>query len=333
TTNNLVEYYNFDNGVASGTNTGLNSLADQTSATNNGTLTNMSLSGSTSNWVESYAMVIPNASSQTNQNGTSFTANWDVPSIANLQTVNNYLLDVSTSSSFTSFVSGYNGLSVSGTSQSITGLTPATNYYYRIRANKTSVNNQGGFSETITVTALSNNADLSALTLSSGSLSPSFTANTTAYTVNYVNNISSITVTPTKSHVTATIQVNVNGGTYATVNSGVASSSLALAVGTNTINILVTAEDQTTKLYVVTATREVNTWTGAISNSYNNASNWTGNAIPTINDDVLIPDVSLASNRFPQVNGNGNAQWLSFAKNVTINNGATLSVTNNSDFS
>ncbi|MFY7886819.1 MAG: cadherin-like beta sandwich domain-containing protein, partial [Dolichospermum sp.] len=228
--------------------------------------------------------------------------------------------------------SRYNGLSVSGTSQTVTGLTSGTTYYYRVRANKASVNNQGGFSETITVSALSNNADLAALTINSGTIAPSFAANTTVYSVTYLNNVSSITVTPTKSNAAATIQVNINGGLYSTVNSGVASSGLPLIVGSNTINILVTAEDATTKLYVITAMREINTWTGAVSTNYNNASNWTGNAIPTINDDVLIPDVSATSNRFPQINGDGNAQWLSFARNITINTGASLAITNNSGF-
>jgi hypothetical protein len=62
-------------------------------------------------------------------------------------------LDVSTVSSFASFVSGYNGLSISSstTSQSVTGLSGNTVYYYRVRADKTSVTGQGGYSSKITV--------------------------------------------------------------------------------------------------------------------------------------------------------------------------------------
>ncbi len=45
-----------------------------------------------------------------------------------------YRLDVSTVSNFASFVSGYNDLTVSGTSQALTGLTPNTNYFARVRA-------------------------------------------------------------------------------------------------------------------------------------------------------------------------------------------------------
>ena len=49
----LVAYYQFNQGVAGGTNTGLTTLTDMTSNGNNGTLYNFALTGSTSNWVTS----------------------------------------------------------------------------------------------------------------------------------------------------------------------------------------------------------------------------------------------------------------------------------------
>jgi Leucine-rich repeat (LRR) protein len=60
---------------------------------------------------------------------TSFTANWSAVSGAT-----GYQLDVSTSNTFSSFVAGYNNLSVTGTSQPVTGLTAGTAYYYRVRS-------------------------------------------------------------------------------------------------------------------------------------------------------------------------------------------------------
>ena len=46
-----------------------------------------------------------------------------------------YRLDVSTNISFSSFVPGFQDLDVgSVTSRSVTGLTPKTNYFYRVRA-------------------------------------------------------------------------------------------------------------------------------------------------------------------------------------------------------
>ncbi|MEZ7498527.1 fibrinogen-like YCDxxxxGGGW domain-containing protein [Flavobacterium sp. Arc3] len=103
-------------------------------------------------------------------------------------------------------------------------------------------------------TFLSTNADLSALTLSNGTLSPSFATATIAYTASVINTTTSITVTPTKSDANATIQVQVNGGGYTTVTN--ASGALSLNGGSNTIDVKVTAQDgSTTKTYTIIVTR------------------------------------------------------------------------------
>ena len=58
----LVAYYKFNQGTASGTNTGITSLTDATSNTSNGTLTNFALTGATSNWLSgSPVTAIPTA--------------------------------------------------------------------------------------------------------------------------------------------------------------------------------------------------------------------------------------------------------------------------------
>ncbi|WP_160397324.1 cadherin-like beta sandwich domain-containing protein [Paenibacillus sp. MMS18-CY102] len=105
---------------------------------------------------------------------------------------------------------------------------------------------------TVTVTrAGSNNAELSGLALSSGTLSPSFTPNTTNYTASVINSVSSVTVTPTVDDSNATVKV---GGMSAI--SGSASNAIALNEGDNTIVVEVTSQDGTKKTYTVTATRE-----------------------------------------------------------------------------
>ena len=58
---------------------------------------------------------------------TSFTANWKL-----LKGGTSYTLDVATDVGFTSYVSGYQAKSVTGTSQAVSGLTAATVYYMRV---------------------------------------------------------------------------------------------------------------------------------------------------------------------------------------------------------
>ncbi|HNX01029.1 MAG TPA: endonuclease, partial [Candidatus Cloacimonadota bacterium] len=75
---------------------------------------------------------IPVASDASSITATSFTANWIASTNASY-----YRLDVSTSSSFNSFVTGFNDLVVTGLSQAVTALDPETFYYYRVRAANT----------------------------------------------------------------------------------------------------------------------------------------------------------------------------------------------------
>lgn len=80
---------------------------------------------------------------------------------------------------------------------------------------------------------LASNANLSALTVSSGTLSPSFHAGTQMYLVSVDNTVSTITVTPTVEYKDATVTVN-----GAAVASGHASQPISLTKGAKT-NILV----------------------------------------------------------------------------------------------
>lgn len=72
----------------------------------------------------------PTSSAATGVTLTGFTANW-----SSVASATGYVLDVSTSNTFASFVSGYNGLAVGNvTSYALTGLTMNTTYYFRVRA-------------------------------------------------------------------------------------------------------------------------------------------------------------------------------------------------------
>ncbi|MDD2434858.1 MAG: cadherin-like beta sandwich domain-containing protein [Bacilli bacterium] len=83
---------------------------------------------------------------------------------------------------------------------------------------------------------LSSVATLNSISVSSGSLVPYFNKNILSYTVNVLDDINSITINATKTDSKAT----VSGTGVKTLN-----------YGTNTFNIVVTAEDKTVKTYVL----------------------------------------------------------------------------------
>lgn len=95
----------------------------------------------------------------------------------------------------------------------------------------------------------SDNANLSALTISEGSLDPPFDPVTTCYSVTVENSIDEISVTPTTADTNATLTVN-----DIAVNSG-DPRLISLDVGDNLISIVVTAEDTTIKTYYVAVRR------------------------------------------------------------------------------
>ncbi|MFN5803808.1 MAG: hypothetical protein ACK420_00610, partial [Sphingomonadales bacterium] len=89
-------------------------------------LTASPLSGTTTTCV-----LAPTAAAASNITGTGFTANWAGNVSA---TYTSFVLDVSTTNTFSSFVTGYNGLDVGNvTATAVTGLNSLTNYFYRVR--------------------------------------------------------------------------------------------------------------------------------------------------------------------------------------------------------
>ena len=98
---------------------------------------------------------------------------------------------------------------------------------------------------TITVVreAFNDNADLSALTVSEGSLTPAFSSDVTSYRVEVENSVRTLDIGATSTHSGATIK-----GT---------GDAKRLTVGENRFNIVVTAEDGvSTKTYILIVTRK-----------------------------------------------------------------------------
>jgi len=135
----------------------------------------------------------------------------------------------------------------SGTASAPIGLAEGANTFISIVV--TAQNGTTTKTYTVTVTrAPSANAGLSTLGQSAGGLTPAFATGTTSYTSTVNNGTTSITLKPVSSDANATIKVN---GTA--VASGTASGAIALAVGSNTITTVVTAQDNVTiKTYTLT---------------------------------------------------------------------------------
>ena len=178
------------------------------------------------------------------------------------------------------------GLTFNNTTGVVSGTptvsSPATNYTV------TAYNYIGvGRTATANITVLSSNANLSNLVLSSGPLSPVFATATTSYTANVASAVASVTLTPTTSDPTATVTVN---GT--TVTSGTASGGLALAVGSNSIPVVVTAQNGATQTYTVTVTRA-----SGGADSYDPGISVTQpTESPTLDDDVVVVHQGVSPN-------------------------------------
>lgn len=100
---------------------------------------------------------------------------------------------------------------------------------------------------------VSSNANLGSLSISSGSLTPEFGADTLNYTANVGNEIEQVTVTLATYDANATVIVEH----LVVINPTDDSYSVDLNEGDNVLTIQVTAEDETTeKTYILTITRE-----------------------------------------------------------------------------
>lgn len=157
----------------------------------------------------------------------------------------------------------------------------AGNYSYTLDSSTLTTNglylnlNARTYLSTFTITcsaAVATDATLSALTLSAGTLNPSFSSTTTSYSAAVTSDVSSVTVSPVTTDSNATVRVN-----NTTVTSG-SSATVSLATGANTITVMTTAADGvTTMSYTVTVTRAeaapvaANSSATVAANSSNNA--------------------------------------------------------------
>ncbi|MBU6123380.1 FG-GAP-like repeat-containing protein, partial [Hymenobacter siberiensis] len=267
----LKFYLNFDQGTAGGNNAGQTTLYDQSSNAYAGTLTNFALTGTTSNYVESYALVVPTATAATAIANTTFTANWTAPALG---TVTNYLLDVSTAVNFSSAAPGSPFTVAAPTlSKAVTGLAASTTYYYRVRADKTSVTGQGDYSNVTTVAtcappvAIAQNASV---TLDvNGNATVAATA---------VNNGSTANCGPALAG-----SLSVSPSSFSCANLG--ANAVTLTVTDNGGNI---ATASATVTVTVPAT-PTTTWNGSLSTTPLACQNWSYGQVPDAATNVVVP--------------------------------------------
>jgi hypothetical protein len=121
-------------------------------------------------------------------------------------------------------------------SRVLTGLSPLTTYHFRLNA-------AGYIGADQSFTTLNNDATLSSLAMSSGTLSPVFASGTLVYTMVLDSGVTSITLTPTASDNLAA-SITVNGQM---TPSGTACTDVALVPGNNLVTTVVKAQDGTTQ--------------------------------------------------------------------------------------
>jgi hypothetical protein len=145
---------------------------------------------------------------------------------------------------------------------------------------------------------------LVSLALSAGSLSPSFSNSVLSYTVIASSSTTSTTVTPTSILSTDSISVN-----SANVASGSTSGSINLNTGSNTITIIVSASDGTSKTYKVTVIRvstELSSLTvssGILSPSFNAATTSYSFTVSNSASSISVTPTALDDTATISVNG------------------------------
>ncbi len=194
---------------------------------------------------------------------------------------------------------------------------------------------QNGTQKTYTVRAsrgTASNNNLQRLTVSPGTLNPTFNAARTIYTVGVTSTVASITVTPTRQDPTAIITLNGQAAT-----SGQAQTIPLNGAGSNTlINIVMTAQNGTQKIYTVNVARAalggnnnlsaLTVSPGPLDDPFNaNDQNYTVNVASTVTSITVTPtrqdpNATITVNGTPATSGQGRSVTLNGAGSNTLIN-------------
>lgn len=156
--------------------------------------------------------------------------------------------------------------------------------------------------------ALSSDASLSSLSISSGVLSPTFSGTVSAYSVTVANTISSLSFSAVLSDPNGSAKINGNvlSGTAVTV---------PLSLGQNTVNVVVTAQDgATSKTYTITVYRPLSSNAGlssltisegVLSPAFSGSVSSYSATVSNTPSNIMISPVLSDLNATLKVNGNG----------------------------
>ena len=150
----------------------------------------------------------------------------------------------------------------------------------------------------------SNNASLSNLTLSAGTLDTPFNANTLNYGASVGNAVGTMTVSALKAEANASVGITP-------------ANPSTLAVGANGITVLVTAQDGTPKTYVVTVTRRTAFQDWALTNGVGSDPNAPGaNGLANLLNFGfgLTPSQGNAAMLLPQPQASGGNYVITFTQ-------------------
>jgi len=220
------------------------------------------------------------------------------------------------------------GLSFNNSTGVISGTptagSPATTYTV------TGYNTSGNASATISITVNANTPDLSNLTISTGTLTPSFSSAVTSYTAAVTSNTAFFSLVPTAANAGATITVNGS-----TVASGSSSGSVNIVTGANVFTIVVTAPvGGATKTYTLTVNRpsgndylsNLTVSNGTLSPAFTQGNNNYGVDVSYFVTSVTVTPTASDVNATILVNGSPVASGSSSAALTIPANGLTVEV-------
>lgn len=244
-------------------------------------------------------------------------------------------------------VSGYDNLTVSGTSKVVTGLSPLTNYYYRVRSTATgAVSGNSNVIGPIVLTC-ETPTSVAASTTVTGTTSSSITAEFTAASVTPTGYLVVRTTTNTQPNpvagTTYTVGSNAIGYIeYVNTLAGSWTSSGLTANATYYYWVFSYINGNCTggPVYSTSATtfneraNQVNTWTGVVSSSWNTGGNWSTGSVPASTDNIVI-DSNATNGTILDTNftlAAGQKLTLSGTGTLTINATSKLTIAGYADF-